>query len=85
MDDSDLRRYNEVLIVEGRKNGKTTETAAIELDLLVNDGEGSPQIYNVATKLDQARLGYEAAVKMRQLSPCWPSTCASGCRTSTTP
>ena len=41
MDDSDLRRYNEVLIVEGRKNGKTTETAAIELDLLVNDGEGS--------------------------------------------
>lgn len=69
VDDSDLRRYNEVLIVEGRKNGKTTETAAIELDLLVNDGEGSPQIYNVATKLDQARLGYEAAVKMRQLSP----------------
>ena len=69
VDDNDLRRYNEVMIVEGRKNGKTTETASIELDLLVNDGEGSPQIYNVATKLDQARLGYEAAVKMRQMSP----------------
>lgn len=69
VDDNDLRRYNEVLIIEGRKNGKTTETAAVELDLLVNDGEGAPQIYNVATKLDQARLGYEAAVKMRQMSP----------------
>lgn len=69
VDDNDLRRYNEVMIVEGRKNGKTTETASIELDLLVNDGEGSPQIYNVATKLDQARLGYEAVVKMRQMSP----------------
>ena len=69
VDDNDLRRFNEALIIEGRKNGKTTETAAVELDLLVNDGEGAPQIYNVATKLDQAKLGYNAAVKMRSLSP----------------
>ena len=69
VDDNDLRRYNEILIIEGRKNGKTTETAAVELDLLVNDGEGAPQIYNVATKLDQAKLGYQAAVKMRHMSP----------------
>ena len=69
VDDNDLRQYNEVLIIEGRKNGKTTETAAIEWDLLVNDGEGAPQIYNVATKLDQAKLGYQAAVKMRHMSP----------------
>lgn len=69
VDDNDLRQYNEVLVIEGRKNGKTTETAAIEWDLLVNDGEGAPQIYNVATKLDQAKLGYQAAVKMRHMSP----------------
>lgn len=69
VDDNNLRQYNEVLIIEGRKNGKTTETAAIELDMLVNDGEGSPQIYNIATKLDQARLGFEAANKMRMQSP----------------
>ena len=48
VDDNNLRQYNEVLIIEGRKNGKTTETAAVEIDLLVNDNEGSPQIYNVA-------------------------------------
>ncbi|MDR0925735.1 MAG: terminase large subunit [Hungatella sp.] len=69
VDDNDIRQYNEVLIIEGRKNGKTTETAAIELDMLVNDQEGSPQIYNVATMLDQAKLGFTAADKMRMQSP----------------
>lgn len=69
VDDDGLRRFNEVMILEGRKNGKTTETASVEADLLVNDGEGSPQIYNVATKMDQAKLGYDAVKKMVQLSP----------------
>lgn len=69
VDDDNLRQYNEVLIIEGRKNGKTTECAAVELDLLVNDHEGSPQIYNVATKLDQAKLGFDACNKMRLQSP----------------
>lgn len=39
-----LRQYQECMIVEGRKNGKTTECAGIEIDLLVNDGEGAPEI-----------------------------------------
>lgn len=69
VDDNNLRQYNEVLIIEGRKNGKTTETAAIELNMLMNDKEGAPQIYNVATMLDQARLGFNAANKMRMQSP----------------
>lgn len=69
VDDNNLRQYNECLIVEGRKNGKTTETAAVETDLLVNDKEGAPQIYNVATMLDQAKLGFNAAYKMIKLNP----------------
>lgn len=69
VDDEDFRQYNEVMIVEGRKNGKTTETAAVEIDCLVNDGEGAPQIYNVATMLDQAKLGFNAAHKMIRQSP----------------
>ncbi len=69
VDDNGLRQYNEVLIIEGRKNGKTTECAAVELDLLVNDREGAPEIYNVATKLDQAKKGYNAACNMRLQSP----------------
>jgi phage terminase large subunit-like protein len=69
VDDNDLRQYNECLIIEGRKNGKTTETAAVEIDMLIDDKEGSPQIYNIATMLDQAKLGFNAAVKMVRQSP----------------
>ena len=69
VDDNDLRQYNECLIVEGRKNGKTSETAAVESDMLVNDNEGAPQIYNIATMLDQAKLGFNACHKMIQQSP----------------
>lgn len=69
VDDNDLRQYNECFIVEGRKNGKTTETAAVEIDMLCNDGEGSPQIYNIATMLEQAKLGFNAAHKMIMQSP----------------
>lgn len=69
VDDNNYRQYNESLIVEGRKNGKTTETAAIELYMLVGDGEGGAEIYNVATKLDQAKKGYNAACNMRLQSP----------------
>lgn len=69
VDDNNQRQFNEVLIIEGRKNGKTTETSCIELDMLVNDGEGSPQIYNIATARDQAKLGFDACHKMQQQSP----------------
>ena len=47
VDDNDKRQYNECLIIEGRKNGKTTECATVENDLLINDDEGAPEIYNV--------------------------------------
>ena len=69
VDDNNIRQYTECLIIEGRKNGKTTETSAVEIDLLLNDKEGSPQIYNVATALDQAKLGFNAAHKMVLQSP----------------
>lgn len=69
VDDNDLRQYNECLIIEGRKNGKTTEIASVENDMLVNDGEGSPQIYNIATMLEQAKLGFNACHKMIKQSP----------------
>lgn len=69
VDDNNMRQYNECLIIEGRKNGKTTETAAVAIDMLVNDGEGSPQIYNIATQREQAMLGFNAAYKMIRQSP----------------
>lgn len=69
VDDNNLRQYNECLIIEGRKNGKTTECAAVELDLLINDNEGAPEIYNIATMLEQAKKGFNAAHNMVRQSP----------------
>jgi phage terminase large subunit-like protein len=69
VDDNDLRQYNEVIIIEGRKNGKTTECAAVEIDLTMNDGEGAPEVYNIATKYEQAMKGFTAANNMRRQSP----------------
>lgn len=64
-----LRQYNECLTIEGRKNGKSSESAAINLYLLMGDGEGAPEIYNIATMLDQAKIGFEYAYKMVKQSP----------------
>lgn len=47
----------------------TTLSAAIELYMLIADGEGSPQIYNVATSRSQASLGFGAVTKMVKQSP----------------
>lgn len=67
--DTGLRQYLECMIVEGRKNGKTTEIAALELALLIADGEGAPEIYNIATKREQAAKAFDACVNMRKQSP----------------
>jgi phage terminase large subunit-like protein len=69
VDGAGLRQYQEVLIIEGRKNGKTSELSAVELDVTFNDGEWAPETYNVATKYDQARKGYDNAYKMIRQSP----------------
>lgn len=65
----DLRRFHEVVDIRGRKCGKSTETAAVEWDMLVNDHEGGPEIYCTANKKDQANLIYSECVNMRQQSP----------------
>lgn len=69
VDDTGLRRYQEVLIIQGRKNGKTTLTSAVAIDMAVNDGEGSPHVYFVATKQEQAMLGWSACWRMVRQSP----------------
>lgn len=64
-----FRQYNEVMLLCGRKNGKTTLLAAIALYLLVADGEGAAEIYSVATKKDQAKKVLTEAVNMIKQSP----------------
>ena len=64
VDDDGNRQFQQVMVVMGRKNGKSSWSAALELYMLIADGEGSPQIYNVANSKDQASLAYGAAWKM---------------------
>lgn len=63
------RRCREVLTIEGRKNGKSTEMAALGLYMMVGDGEGGPEVYTVATKRDQARIVFTEATNMVSQSP----------------
>jgi len=69
VDAEGLRQYREVLWIMGRKNGKTALASAIELDLLINDDEGAPEVYNVATAHDQAAKGFNNAWRMVMTSP----------------
>lgn len=63
-----FRQYNEVLDIRGRKNGKTTELASDGIYMGLADGEGSPEIYIVATKQEQARKGFKECYNMIQQS-----------------
>lgn len=69
VDDEDLRRYQEILDILGRKNGKTTLLSGISLYGETSDHEGSPEIYFIATAKDQAKKGFDEANNMRIQSP----------------
>ena len=67
--DTGLRRFREVVDIRGRKCGKSTETAAVEHDMLLNDKENGPEIYDVANSKDQAKLVFDECCRMRVQSP----------------
>ena len=69
VDDDGIRQFIYLLVLLSRKNGKTSLAAAIEIYMLIADGEGAPQIYNVATSKSQASLGFGAVTKMVKMSP----------------
>ena len=69
VDESGARQYQEVLWIMGRKNGKTAIASGIELDMTANDGEGAPEVYNVATARDQAAKGFDNCQRMVKTSP----------------
>lgn len=66
--DTNLRRFREVDDLRGRKCGKSTETAAVEWDIALNDGEYGAEIYCTANKKDQAKIIFNECVNMRMQS-----------------
>ena len=64
VDEDGIRVFREILIVIGRKNGKTLLSACIMALILYLDPDYGKRVYTIATKLDQARLSYEALYQM---------------------
>lgn len=64
VDENGDRQFREVLLVIGRKNGKTLLAAAIAAYCAYLDGEYGGRIYMAAPKLQQANLCYEAFYQM---------------------
>lgn len=58
VDENGVRIFREVVIIIGRKNGKSLFAAAIIAYALYMDGEYGAEIYCVAPKLDQAEIVY---------------------------
>ena len=69
VDEDGIRVFREILIVMGRKNGKTLLAACIMALILYLDPDYGKRVYTVATKLDQARFSYEALFQMIQKEP----------------
>ena len=66
---SGFRKYQEVILIVGRKNGKSTLAAAVGLYLMIADNELGAEIYSVATKRDQAKIIWLEAKRMVKKSP----------------
>lgn len=63
------RRFREVWEEVPRKNGKSTKLSGIGLYLFFFDGEGGAEVYTAATKMEQARITHDEAIRMRNASP----------------
>ena len=69
VDETGARQFREVLLVMGRKNGKTLLAAAIAAYCSFLDGEHGGRIYFAAPKLEQANLCFEAYHQMIETEP----------------
>jgi len=63
------RRFREVWEEVPRKNGKSTKLSGVGLYLFFFDGEGGAEVYTAATKMEQAKITHDEAVRMVNASP----------------
>jgi phage terminase large subunit-like protein len=68
-EESGYRRFLEAYWEIARKNGKTSFAGAAGLKGLVQDNEPGAQVSFVATKRDQAMIGFKSAAEMALQSP----------------
>lgn len=66
-----LRAFREVVLLVGRKNGKSALAAAIAKYTFEIDGGYGARVYCIAPKLDQAEIIYNATWQMFLIDPAW--------------
>lgn len=64
-----IRQYREVILIVGKKNGKSLLASIVGAYMLTADGEAGPEVYTVATKRDQAKIIWTESKRMIQKSP----------------
>lgn len=69
VDKNGIRKYQECLIIMGRKNGKSTLLSGLGNYGLLGDKEGGPEIDCVSTKKDAAKIVFNEAKNMVKQSP----------------
>ncbi len=69
IDDENKRRFRHVYIEVPRGNGKSALSSGAALYVLAADNEGGAECYTFATTRDQARIVFDTAKSMAQLSP----------------
>lgn len=71
VDENGLRQFREIVLVIGRKNGKTKLASAIADYIFRVEGGYGTRVFCVAPKLDQADLVYNDVWQMITLDPEW--------------
>ena len=69
IDINGIRKYQEVILIVGKKNGKSLIASTVGLYMMVADGEPGPEVYAAATTRDQAKIVWSEAKRMVQKSP----------------
>lgn len=69
IDINNHRKHQKIVLIVGKKNGKSFLDSIIALYGLFADGEGGPEIYSVATKRDQAKIVWDESKRMVKKSP----------------
>lgn len=69
VDKDNYRQFREVILIVGRKNGKSLLAAAIIAYMSYLDGEYGAEVYCLAPKLEQADIVYNCFWQMTQLEP----------------
>ena len=59
VDEDGFRHFTEIVLIIGRKQGKSTFAAALEMTIAYTEPELGMQLYNLAPKLQQANIIYD--------------------------